>query len=119
MSLIKYSFNSYYGITNLFGLSLVNYSFQRFFHNLNKKEKSIEGISGPNKENYIIQFTCKRCNNRTTKMFSKHSYEKGIVIIRCEGCNGNHLIADNLGWFNEMDTLKKGTKFNVETFLSN
>ena len=40
-------------------------------------------------------------------MFSKHSYEKGVVIIQCDGCKGNHLIADNFGWFDEMNNLNK------------
>lgn len=34
-------------------------------------------------------------------MFSKQTYETGVVIVRCPGCNGNHLIADRLGWFGE------------------
>jgi protein import protein ZIM17 len=34
-------------------------------------------------------------------MFTKRSYHHGIVLIRCEGCEGVHLIADNLGWFED------------------
>lgn len=34
-------------------------------------------------------------------MFTKKSYHQGIVLIRCEGCEGVHLIADNLGWFED------------------
>jgi protein import protein ZIM17 len=34
-------------------------------------------------------------------MFTKRSYHHGIVLIRCEGCEGIHLIADNLGWFED------------------
>ncbi|TPX72142.1 hypothetical protein SpCBS45565_g00738 [Spizellomyces sp. 'palustris'] len=34
---------------------------------------------------------------------SKHAYEKGVVIIRCEGCASLHLFADHLGWFDSMD----------------
>ena len=55
-------------------------------------------------------FTCKKCDTRTTRMFTKHSYHKGIVLIRCENCEGIHLIADNLGWFDDGIS-------NVEQFL--
>ncbi|GAM28918.1 hypothetical protein SAMD00019534_120940 [Acytostelium subglobosum LB1] len=55
---------------------------------------------------YYIEFTCthqphgasEECGFRSKKTFSKHSYHKGVVIIRCEGCKKYHLIADHLGW---------------------
>lgn len=46
-----------------------------------------------------IMFTCTVCNTRNSRKFSKLSYEKGVVIVECDGCKNNHLIADNLGWF--------------------
>lgn len=46
-------------------------------------------------------FTCNKCDTRCMKSFSKHSYDKGIVLVRCPGCQSLHLIADNLGWFGE------------------
>ena len=34
-------------------------------------------------------------------MFTKKAYHSGIVVIRCDGCQSLHLIADNLGWVND------------------
>jgi len=45
-----------------------------------------------------IEFDCSVCQVRVEKTFSKHSYEKGVVIIKCPGCKNLHLIADNLGF---------------------
>lgn len=46
-----------------------------------------------------ILFTCKKCNTRNDKLMSKQAYENGIVLVRCDGCQNLHLIADNLNWF--------------------
>lgn len=43
-------------------------------------------------------------------MFTKRAYHHGIVLIRCEGCQGVHLIADNLGWFED-------TSVNIENIV--
>lgn len=59
-----------------------------------------------------IIFTCTVCNTRNNRQFSKVSYEKGIVIVECDGCGNNHLIADNLGWFPDI-----GCK-NIEEILA-
>ena len=44
-------------------------------------------------------------------MFTKKSYHHGIVLIKCEGCEGVHLIADNLGWFED-------TSINIEEIIT-
>ncbi|KAJ3013235.1 hypothetical protein HKX48_005864 [Thoreauomyces humboldtii] len=47
----------------------------------------------------VIGFTCKECDHRQHKYMSKKAYTTGVVIIRCDGCDALHLIADHLGWF--------------------
>jgi protein import protein ZIM17 len=49
----------------------------------------------------VASFVCKKCETRNTKKFSKKSYQEGIVLIQCDGCQSLHLIADNLGWFED------------------
>lgn len=58
----------------------------------------------------MMMFTCSVCNKRMGRTFSKDSYENGVVLIRCEGCDNLHLIADNLGWFRD-------EKVNIEDIM--
>eukprot|EP01139_Manchomonas_bermudensis_P000245 Amastigsp_a238_73.p2 type:complete len:131 gc:universal Amastigsp_a238_73:633-241(-) len=48
----------------------------------------------------MIVYTCAVCETRSMKVFSKHSYYKGVVLVRCDGCQSLHLVADNLHWTN-------------------
>ena len=57
-----------------------------------------------------MAFTCVKCETKQARTFSKESYEKGVVLVRCEGCDKLHLIADNLGWFNDEKT-------NIQTIM--
>ncbi|KAI3817633.1 hypothetical protein L1987_11429 [Smallanthus sonchifolius] len=53
-----------------------------------------------------MMFTCKVCETRSVKTISRESYEKGVVVARCGGCNNYHLIADHLGIFGEKGSIE-------------
>ena len=46
-------------------------------------------------------FTCEVCETKSVRSISKQSYHQGVVLVRCEGCDKIHLMADNLGWFED------------------
>ncbi|KAJ4845802.1 hypothetical protein Tsubulata_027807 [Turnera subulata] len=51
-------------------------------------------------------FTCNICETRSMKMACRESYEKGVVVARCPGCENLHLISDRLGWFGEPGSIE-------------
>ncbi|KAF0852658.1 mitochondrial DNL zinc finger protein 1 [Andalucia godoyi] len=72
----------------------------------------VEGVK--NADMWIV-YTCKKCEVRSVKGMTRHAYEKGLVIVRCPGCEALHLIADNIGWFPEDGSPSQ--KFSVEDTL--
>ena len=64
---------------------------------------SKEHISEPfdPKQTMVAIFTCNPCKNRHSYQFSKQSYDKGVVVVRCPSCANLHLVADNLAWFSD------------------
>ncbi|OAD52074.1 DNL-type zinc finger protein [Eufriesea mexicana] len=78
-----------------------------------KEEGAKKKVLGKLEKKLKVMFTCKKCNYRNGKVISQLAYEKGVVIIRCNGCKNNHLIADNLGWFEELKN-----KRNIEKILA-
>lgn len=51
----------------------------------------------------MISYKCKVCDSTNKETFAKKSYEEGVVIVTCQTCKNNHLIADNLGWFSDIE----------------
>ncbi|XP_069119402.1 uncharacterized protein [Argopecten irradians] len=77
-----------------------------------KNIKSNSSTVGQIQGKLMIKYTCKVCGTRMQHTFSKHSYERGVVIVTCSGCNNHHLLADNLGWFEDVG------KKNIEEILA-
>lgn len=70
------------------------------------KDSAGFSVKVSSRHDLAMVFTCKVCETRSVKTFCRESYEKGVVIARCGGCNNLHLIADHRGWFGETGTVE-------------
>lgn len=70
------------------------------------KFKSSSNLKVSPRHDLAMVFTCKVCETRSIKTVCRESYEKGVVVARCGGCNNVHLISDHLGWFGEPGSIE-------------
>ncbi|KAK3422290.1 hypothetical protein EUGRSUZ_G02856 [Eucalyptus grandis] len=70
------------------------------------KYSAISNLKTSSRHDLALVFTCKVCETRSVKTACRESYEKGVVVVRCGGCNNLHLIADRLGWFGEPGSIE-------------
>lgn len=61
----------------------------------------VPGVKAEDGQMYILSFRCTKCEVTSIRSFTKHAYHKGVVLVRCGGCQNIHLVSDNLGWFED------------------
>lgn len=70
------------------------------------KYSAVSKLKTSARHDLAMIFTCKVCETRSVKTVCRESYEKGVVVARCGGCNNLHLISDRLGWFGEPGSIE-------------
>ncbi|RAL50004.1 hypothetical protein DM860_016780 [Cuscuta australis] len=70
------------------------------------KDSATSSLKASPRHDLAMIYTCKVCETRSAKTVCRESYEKGVVVVRCGGCNNLHLIADRLGWFGQPGSIE-------------
>ncbi|KAJ1635533.1 DNL zinc finger-domain-containing protein [Pavlovales sp. CCMP2436] len=68
-------------------------------------------VGGPSgRRTMRIDFTCRACDSRTSRMINPEAFARGVCIVQCANtkCAKHHIIADNI------DFLERGFKNVIE-----